>query len=399
MSLSINNNATATSNDNISQIFDAIVKFGPISPSDIAKRIYLDKGIVVACIQVLLAKSLIAEIQDPRDGENLVMFKPQTGSVLAVDVGGTKMAGAVVNLAGDILLEKRIPSCGPNKPLDNLIELLHQLHKEAGAQNLPPLGIGLGVPGVTNALGQSVTLAPGLGWHNLNVGQHLWDEFSLPVWIDNDVNVFLRGEHLKGSMQNVTNGIGITIGTGIGGSLLINGDIYRGSNGAAGEVGYWAWSLPDERYNQQTFGEFESFASGPGIARRAQELLAKEPQAGKTLRELVQNELEAITAKEIFAAAQAGDENCLQLIEETAEVLGLVLANLSTVLDVQRIVIGGGVAAAGEILLEPIRTTIKKITPYPPQVVQSSLGYRASIIGAAAGFLHRQGQSHYVSIA
>ena len=200
-------------------------------------------------------------------------------------------------------------------------------------------------------------------------------------------------------MQNVTNGIGITIGTGIGGSLLINGDIYRGSNGAAGEVGYWAWSLPDERYNQQTFGEFESFASGPGIARRAQELLAKEPQAGKTLRELVQNELEAITAKEIFAAAQAGDENCLQLIEETAEVLGLVLANLSTVLDVQRIVIGGGVAAAGEILLEPIRTTIKKITPYPPQVVQSSLGYRASIIGAAAGFLHRQGQSHYVSIA
>ncbi|MGI6640976.1 MAG: ROK family protein [Limnochordia bacterium] len=190
----------------------------------------------------------------------------------------------------------------------------------------------MGVPGVTNALGQSVTLAPGLGWHNLNVGQHLWDEFSTPVWIDNDVNVFLRGEHLKGSMQNVTNGIGITIGTGIGGSLLINGDIYRGSNGAAGEVGYWAWSLPDERYNQQTFGEFESFASGPGIARRAQELLAKEPQAGKTLRELVQNELEAITAKEIFAAAQAGDENCLQLIEETAEVLGLVLANLSTVL-------------------------------------------------------------------
>ncbi|NMB01929.1 MAG: ROK family transcriptional regulator [Firmicutes bacterium] len=396
MSLSINSFSQESSDHNISLIFDTIVRYGPTSPVDIAKKTRVDIRIVTYCLDLLLAKNLITEIRTQGE-ESLVAFRPKTGSILAVDVGGTKMAGAVVNLKGDIEVEKRTPSYGGKEPIESLIDLLAELHSEAVARQLPPLGIGLGVPGVTDAQGQSVTLAPGLGWHDMNVGERLWKVFSLPVWVDNDVNVFLLGEHLKGSMQGVTNGMGITIGTGIGGSFLLNGEIYRGSNGAAGEVGYWTWSTPNGKYSQQTFGEFESFASGTGIARRAKELLLAEPQQGKILRELVQDKLEDITAEDVFAAANLGDKSCANIVEDTAEVLGIVLANLSTVLDVERIVIGGGVASGGEVLLEPIKQIIRQITPYPPEIVQSRLGYRASIIGAAAGFMQRQGHTQQVA--
>lgn len=312
--------------------------------------------------------------------------------VLAVDVGGTKMAGAIVGLDGTLEFEKCAPTHGTHEPLTNLIALLKELQTEAEKLNRTPLGIGLGVPGVTDDQGRSVRLAPGLGWQDMNLGEVLETEFSLPVWVDNDVNVFLRGEVMRGSMQKVKNGIGMTIGTGVGASLLLDGRIYSGSNGAAGEIGYWAFGVPrGQSASKEDFGELESFASGPGIARRAQELLAHEPTAGPILRAMVQDQLEKITASVICAAAQQGDEHCLDILAETGRTLGLVLANLSTVLDVDRIVVGGGVAQAGELLFGPMRETIRLLTPYPPEVVQSALGYRATIVGAAAGFLEKHG--------
>ena len=165
-------------------------------------------------------------------------------------------------------------------------------------------------------------------------------------------------------MQNVTNGIGITIGTGIGGSLLINGDIYRGSNGAAGEVGYWAWSLPDERYNQQTFGEFESRIR-PRYRPQGTRASAKEPQAGKTLRELVQMSWKQSPPRRFLLQPRQVTKTVCSLLKKP-EVLGLVLANLSTVLDVQRIVIGGG-GQAGEILLNLFAPPLRKSRPIPPK--------------------------------
>jgi glucokinase len=315
--------------------------------------------------------------------------------VLAVDVGGTKMAGAIVSPDGTIIQERTAPTrgaSGTGDPLVNLIALLHELQSAAGLRQLRALGIALGIPGVTDHEGSSVRFAPGLGWHDVNIGALLGQELNLPVWADNDVNVFLRGEVLRGSMRQVRNGLGITIGTGIGASLLLEGRIYYGSHGGAGEIGYWACDLPANSFHKEEFGQLERFASGPGMARRAQALLAEDPQAGPILRELVAGALERITAESVCSAAQLGDEHCQLIVDETARALGLVLANLSAVLDVERIVVGGGVAQAGELLLTPMRETIRRIAPYPPEVVQSALGYRASMIGAAAGFWEKHSQ-------
>lgn len=308
---------------------------------------------------------------------------------IAVDVGGTNMLGAIMDNRGEIVLKKNIASLGVEPAEIRLIGLVGELLEESGLARGQLTGIGLGVPGVTDSTGQRVTLAPGLGWHDFDLGKKLQEAFSLPVWADNDVNAFLRGEHLLGSMINVRNGIAITIGTGIGAALLLNGEIYRGARGAAGEMGYWVLDSTISSQDSQGFGQFESFAAAPGITRRAQALMQNH-RSPSILMDIAEGDLQKITAEAVFKAASLGDPQAREVVDDTIAVLGMTLANLSSVLDVEKIVIGGGVAEAGDLLIEPIQARISQLSPYPPVVAKSNLGSIATIIGAAAGLIENQ---------
>lgn len=322
------------------------------------------------------------------DSQAVFSSLPPDQYIVAVDVGGTNMVGAIVNHQGQLVHRQGILSIGDTPPGKRLVDLIGALIRKSGLKPESCVGIGLGVPGVTDERGEIVTLAPALNWHAFNLGGFVRDSLGLPVWVENDVNCFLKGEQSLGSMRDVKNGIGITIGTGIGASLLINGHIYRGSRGAAGEMGYWVLDPFLQAQDFQGHGEFESFAAGPGIAARARRLLQHKTHHS-ILAQRYGGDLDSITAEDVFQAAHLGDEIACRVVEDTIAVLGAVLANISSVLDLERIVIGGGVVQGGDFFIEAIQKRIAALSPNPPEVVRSLLNSDANILGAALYFLER----------
>lgn len=296
--------------------------------------------------------------------------------VIGVDVGGTKMAGAVVDEEGYILYRNTIASHGNQKPLNRLVGLINDLAEWIKHTNgdVVAIGVGLGVPGVVHDDGDTVSVCPGLGWEQLAIRHLVQKQVGLPVWLDNDVNVITLGEIWRGSLQDVDHGICVAIGTGLGAGIQFRGEIYRGANGASGEIGLWALLGSQESQNSSA-GDLESYVAGPGILRRAMD-------CGFTC-----GDSTYLTAEDVFEAAVRGDETARRIVQETITILGKAIANIALLLDVQRIVLTGGVTQVGEELLVPVRNMINELVPFAPEIVYSTLGLDAGILGAVYGFL------------
>lgn len=380
---------------NTSLILDLIKSHGPISRVELAKLTKLSNPAVSAIIASLIDEGFVEEIgvAESTGGRpaRLLQFNPNAGFLIGVDIGGTKMAGAVVDLAGNIIARKTIASKESELQPDSINRLTELIRELKDMVDLPESnfkGIGLGIPGVTDPLGQQVRLAPGIGWENVDIGQVLTEEFGVPLFADNDANCFARGEVWRGDLQGVKNGIAITIGTGIGVGIVINGHVYQGSHSASGEVGYWLLGELGPIEQHQGFGPLESVASGTGIATQAQ-IDLKDLSLKSSLRVRVGNDLTQLTAQHVFEEALRGDNYAQQLVEKTTTLLGVLLANMASLLDVEKIVVGGGVSRAGEQLITPLREIVEKVTPYPPQVVLSQCQEDAAILGAVAGVLEQ----------
>ncbi len=375
---------------NLATVLDLVRVEGPISRTDIAKCTKLSHPAVSTIIGHLLEEGLIqeggkAQSQGGRPAR-LLHFNPRAGFVIGVDVGGTKISGAIVDLDGHILTRHTINTHGADNSLASLMalikHLLGQLAKPASCW-----GIGLGVPGAVDPGTGSIQFSPGVGWDDIDIAAQLEEEFSLPVWVDNDVNGFVRGEHRYGSLQGVRNGIGVAIGTGIGVGMLLNNQMYQGQNGAAGEVGYWILRDTDGIRRSKGYGPLEAYAAGPGIAKRAKMALEERVHDGRILLDLVDGDKEKITAKTVFEAARLGDPLAQENLRETTQTLGVMMGNLASLLNVERIVVGGGVSRAGEDLIGGMREIVEKMAPYPPEIVVSALQEDAGILGAVAGVL------------
>ena len=376
---------------NTSLILQIIQERGPISRTELAKLTNLSHPAVSALLAPLLEDGIVKEVgtaastggRPPR----LLQFNAKAGFLIGVDVGGTTMAGAVVDLAGNILHRENRASAMGERSIAILIELIDSLIQ---LSDMPPAGlrgIGLGIPGVTDSKGQKVSHAPGVGWESLDIGKIITERFGAPFFADNDVNCFARGELWRGALRGVENGAAITIGTGIGVGLVLNGHVYQGSNNAAGEVGYWLLGALGPIEKSTGFGPLESIAAGPGIARQAIQELTGDPEKGPKLRELVAGDLSRITAKEVFEAALLDDAYCQELVKQTTTYLGILVANLASLLDVERVVLGGGLSRAGNQLIVPIREIVEKLSPYAPQIELSELQEDGAILGAVSGVL------------
>jgi len=388
---------------NTSLILQIIQEKGPISRTELAKLTHLSNPAVSALIAPLLKDGIVKEVGTATSTggrpRRLLQFNARAGFLVGVDAGGTKMAGAIVDLAGNILQRETRPSTPGEPSVKALFDLIESLMRSFGAPREELRGIGLGIPGVTDTMGQKVSFAPGIGWENMDIGRIVTERFNVPFFADNDVNCFARGELWRGALEGVENGVAITIGTGIGVGLVIDGRVYQGSNNAAGEVGYWLLGALGPIEKPTGFGPLESTAAGPGIARRAQEDLAADPGKGLKLRELVGGDLGRITAKEVFEAALLNDPYCQGLVQKTTTYLGILVANLASLLDVEKIVIGGGLSRAGNQLIVPIREIVEKLSPYPPQVEISELQEDAAILGAVSGVLSlRETSIHFSQV-
>jgi glucokinase len=361
---------------------------GPVSRSEIAKYTGLTQPTVSSMLESLVAQGVIRPVGlgASRGGRKPLLFEfnPAAALVVGVDVGGTKMAGALTNLSGQVVAAAHVTrETGPPDPFDRLAGLIADLVAQA-----PPgsviRGIGLGVPGVVCLAEGAVTLAPGLGWTNFPLGALLEDRFGLPVYLDNDVNAILVGERWFGAAREAENALCVAVGTGIGAAVLIGGQIYRGAREAAGEVGYFATdpsALTRPPAQQGGFGYFEEMCSGPGIARRGSQALGR-----------------PVDAKEVLRLAASGEPAAQAVVTETVQHLGLALANMAMLLNPEVVILTGGVMRSPEMLLGPIREVVERLAPYPPHIVLSELKDQAGVLGGVALVLEAARRSIHVEV-
>lgn len=306
---------------------------------------------------------------------------------IGVDIGGTNIKIALVDLKGSIVYSNTTPTraeMGYEYTINNIKQAVYDLMKEtkASAENIE--AIGFGFPGQIDYKKGVVRMLPNIpGWVDVPVAKIMEDEFKIPTRLDNDVRCAALGELNFGAGKGCENLICITVGTGIGSGLIINGKLVRGAANAAGEIGHIKLSLGDGPLcGCGDFACFEAYASGPAIVAMAKEYIA----GGKSskYKEMATEELSPYI---VAQAAIQGDPVAKKIYEKMGETIGIGLASVVNLLNPEKIIIGGGVADAGDILFDPIKETIAKrampIQAKAVQIVPAQLGNSAGVIGAS----------------
>jgi len=367
-------------NINRSAILELIRKESPITRSKIARCLNVSFPTVVRIVDDLMEEGLIKSsdaYEESTGGRppELLEFNGQAHAVVGIDLSGTKILGAVSDLSGNIQEERQIAhkeGASPEYHLAHLCEVIDALLASPRPADQEVRGIGVGAPGVTLVPNGVVTWAPSFGWRDLPLQDILNERFDVPVFVENDVNLAALGELGFGCDHRVTNLVSIAVGTGIGAGIIIDGALYRGHNQGAGEVCYMLPGVEflGRRYDE--FGALESLASVTGIVKRAKEICALEEANG----------VENITVEDVFEAAREGVPWAQKVIDDTVDYLSLAIVNISTTLDPEIIILGGEVTGSSDLLIEAIRQRLEGIVPFVPQVVASSLGPRAVVMGA-----------------
>lgn len=310
-------------------------------------------------------------------------------SSIGIDVGGTKILAGVVDAEGAVVHQARRQSArnDPASVLDTVCEVVSELRD---ASDDEVLAVGLGIAGPVDAERSTVFFAPNLGWPQVPVRELLTDRVGLPVIVENDGNAAAWGEFVAGAGTNVQDLTVITVGTGIGGGIIINGELLRGAHGAAGEIGHMN-AVPNGRpCGCGRNGCWEQYASGNALVREARTLSAERRQEAGLLLSMGDGTPEGVQGVHVTAAAREGDPVAQEAFAVVGTWLGRGLADLSSILDPGAFVIGGGVSEAGDLLLDSARATLaEKLTvgrsrrPIP-EVRLATLGNQAGLIGAAA---------------
>jgi glucokinase len=315
--------------------------------------------------------------------------------VLGIDIGGTNLVvGSVAEDGSAVLATDSEPTqseAGATDVLDRLVGLAERAiaatRREAPDAEI--LGVGVGAPGPLDTRRGIVLLTPNLGWVNMPLRQIIHERLGLRAALDNDANCAVLGEWWVGAARGARHAIGITIGTGIGGGIIIDGRLYHGASDVAGEIGHTTIDTEGRRCKCGNYGCLEAYASGPNIALRAVEEL--EAGAESRLRTLVGGDLRKITAQTVYQAAADGDELALEVVNDTAKFLGVGIGNLLNVFNPEVVVVCGGVTLAGDHLFEPLRREAARRAFKPAvaacRIVPGELAGTAGVYGAAKAFL------------
>jgi glucokinase len=309
---------------------------------------------------------------------------------IGIDIGGTKVAGGVVDVDGKITHRARRDtpdrSKSPSVVEGTIVEVVAELLQLAGPE--PVAAVGIGAAGFVAADRATVVFAPHLSWRHEPLQQALQKRVAVPIFVDNDANAAVWAEWKFGAAQGETHVMMITLGTGIGGGILINAQVQRGRFGIAGEFGHMQVVPGGHRCECGNRGCWEQYASGNALVREARSLLSANSPIASDLLESVDGVVGNLTGPLITQAARDGDPTARELLAEIGHWLGLGIANLAAAFDPGMFVIGGGVSAAGDLLLTSARETFKRQLTgrgYRPEarIVAAQLGNDAGLIGAA----------------
>ncbi len=313
--------------------------------------------------------------------------------ILGIDLGGTKIATILADAEGNI--ENRVElkteaEKGPQTVIDNVLKSVDGVIDNTDRQNI--LGIGIGSPGPLDQESGVVLSAGNLGWKNVPIKDILEKRYGLNAYLENDANAAALAEYAFGAGRGSKNLLYITVSTGVGGGIIIDGKVYSGSHGMAGEIGHITIDPQGPPCNCGNNGCLEVFASGTGLVRRTREAIMQ--GAETSIMAMVDGDLNKITALTVEKAALSGDAFSKEMWDSTGDYLGIGLASLINVLDPELLVMGGGVSKAGELLFAPMRKTISKRlfqgVAYQVKIVRAELGKDVGTLGAVAVALNRQ---------
>ncbi|HEX5387821.1 MAG TPA: ROK family protein [Gemmatimonadales bacterium] len=315
--------------------------------------------------------------------------------VLGIDIGGTNLVAGAVAEDGSELRNFRSEPTRAEEGADAVLKRLVAIGRqtiEATRAEVPGasfIGAGIGAPGPLDTRRGVVLLTPNLGWVNLPLRQRMQEGLGLPAAIDNDANCAALGEWWRGAARGAQQAIGITIGTGIGGGIIVDGRLHHGASDCAGEIGHTTIEANGRRCKCGNYGCLEAYASGPAIARRAVE--AVEAGAPSRLPDYVDGNLDLVTAQTVYQAAHDGDELAEEVVSDTAKFLGAGIANLVNVFNPEIVVVFGGVTYAGDHLFVPLRREVARRAFRPAvavcRIVPAELTETAGVYGAARSFL------------
>jgi glucokinase len=309
---------------------------------------------------------------------------------IGIDVGGTKVAGGVVDVDGKVTHRARRDtpdrSKSPSVVEGTIVEVVTELLQCVGPESVAAVGIG--AAGFVAADRATVVFAPHLSWRHEPLRQALQKRVAVPIFVDNDANAAVWAEWKFGAAQGETHVMMITLGTGIGGGILINARVQRGRFGIAGEFGHMQVVPGGHRCECGNRGCWEQYASGNALVREARSLFSANSPIASDLLDRVDGVVGNLTGPLITEAARDGDPTARELLAEIGHWLGLGIANLAAAFDPGMFVIGGGVSAAGDLLLASARETFKRQLAgrgYRPEarIVVAQLGNDAGLIGAA----------------
>ncbi|WP_085524646.1 ROK family transcriptional regulator [Tuberibacillus sp. Marseille-P3662] len=375
---------------NRSLILNTIREKGPVSRAEIAKLTELTPPTVSNVVKQLLASGIVIETtQGESNGgrkPTMLIINAQNFYVVGLDVGPKVIRFALTDLNGSIMhhLELSIDVGVHNHGLLELMKRgIQTLITKISPEREKMIGIGIGMHGIVDVDQGMSKFAPNLNLRDIPIKATLEETFGVVVKVENDARVMALGEVWFGQGQNYRHVMTVNVGHGIGAGLTINGELYHGHSFLAGEIGHMSIDLSGPKCPCGSYGCLQTFASGPAIAERVKKELAS--GQASSINEHIDH-LDQINGKMVYDAAQEGDELCLNILQQTGRYLGIGLTNLIHVINPEYIILTGGVAKAGDILLDPIKATIAErgITSAAKQtkVAVSKLGDHSAAVGA-----------------
>jgi predicted NBD/HSP70 family sugar kinase len=347
---------------------------GPVSRAEIARGTGMSKPTVSQALAALESSKLVraAGRSFGRKGPTAILYElnPRAGWVVGIDIGRSWVRAAIANLTGEIVSQRdektRVRS--GQELISQVAEVAHGLAAEAGIKWRSVTVATVGSPGVFHPSEEKIEFAHALpGWGRKGLVGALQRELGTKVAFENDVNLAALGERWHGLAKEVANFVYLQVGTGVGAGLVVNGELYRGTTGAAGEVGYLPLAGADPKGRQaRRYGALDVAARAAGVVATARELGMKPP----------------LTARKVFSSARRGDLLAQQAVAREAERIALAIAAIAAVIDPELVVLGGGVGFNGDLLLEPVEREFRLLSPLRPRIEVSGLDQQATLHGA-----------------
>jgi len=311
---------------------------------------------------------------------------------IGLDLGGTNLKGGIVSRNGKITAFMCTTSCieeGPKKILNNLIKMAASLLKKAVSRHMKVIGIGVATPGIIDPVfggltGGAVNLP---GWSNTPFMKILYDTLNVPLYAHNDVTATVLGEYWHGAGRGSKNIVMASFGTGIGGGIIIEGKLYGGATGYAGELGHIVVNAGGYSCACGTKGCWEEYASIRGILRTAEKYLNKDSLKQSRIFTIMKEQNKDLSPQIIFDAAKENDAAAMQIVDEIGRNTAVGIGSLINIFNPELFIVGGGIASAGDIYLHTIKVHLPhwtlKDSLEGAQVVLAQLGYEAGLIGAS----------------